>query len=289
MFEFIKNLSKVTDENFSEFFANAVKKVTDKKAYSAFQGEGEKAVTFNALIKEAEKYCKRNYEWFFKGNFTTDEEHLEVNFGGDKMPKDFKKITFDNGRVRLKGVIDRVDFYGDYARIIDYKTGKSDDSFKALFTGEKLQLYLYALALKDKKLAGAYYMPIIDEYSSEENKQGSLVIGNTLEDDEILSANDENFRDKNESEYLPVKMGKNKLLGTLKEEEMSSLTEYARQMGERAVEQMKDGIVVASPLDKACDYCAYHAVCGIREENVRKVKRVTDGTVTKAILGEEND
>ena len=286
-FEFLRVIDEVTDDNFNLIFNKIAQSVSQKKIYACLQGEGEKEVLFNSLIKETEKFCKKNYEWAKNGKFKTQKEHLEVNFGVDNPPKDFKNIIL-NDRVRLKGVIDRVDVFGDYARVIDYKTGKTNGSAKALFSGEKLQLYLYALALKDKKLSGAYYMPISDEYCSIDDKEQSLVIGNTLEDQEILSASDKNFAENNKSEYLPVHLSKQKLTNTLSPEQMNALVEYAKQMGERAISQMEDGVIAPSPIKDFCNNCKFSAVCGVEEGRIRQIKKVTEETVSKAILG-END
>ena len=61
-------------------------------------------------------------------------------------------------KINLKGKVDRIDFYEDYFRIIDYKTGKCDRSFKELFFGKKVQLEAYIKVVENSlklKPAGA--------------------------------------------------------------------------------------------------------------------------------------
>ena len=60
----------------------------------------------------------------------------------------------------LTGFVDRVDKVDNYFRIIDYKTGKTDNVKKDLFYGKKLQLFLYANSMKEKlglDCGGVYY------------------------------------------------------------------------------------------------------------------------------------
>ena len=71
-------------------------------------------------------------------------------------------------------------------------------------------------------------------------------------------------------------------------EQMNALVEYAKQMGERAISQMEDGVIAPSPIKDFCNNCKFSAVCGVEEGRIRQIKKVTEATVSKAILG-END
>jgi ATP-dependent helicase/DNAse subunit B len=52
---------------------------------------------------------------------------------------------------------------------------------------------------------------------------------------------------------------------------------------------MKEGVVVASPCEGACDYCKYKSMCDFDGENERTVEGVTKQTILGAVQGEEND
>ena len=51
---------------------------------------------------------------------------------------------------------------------------------------------------------------------------------------------------------------------------------------------MQDGVIVASPYEKTCEHCPYVSMCQTQEENVRKVKSVSDDTFYKTIKGEDD-
>jgi len=71
-------------------------------------------------------------------------QHFEWRFGGKDMPA--CDITLDDGRtVHFIGVIDRVDINpqtNEY-RILDYKTGRKEVDYDALYLGESVQLPAY--------------------------------------------------------------------------------------------------------------------------------------------------
>jgi ATP-dependent helicase/DNAse subunit B len=80
--------------------------------------------------------------------------HFELAFGKGKVPP--LSLRGDGGEIQLRGYIDRVDVNdaGDL-RIVDYKAGSSSIRSDDLDDGKRLQLPLYALALRDALLVGA--------------------------------------------------------------------------------------------------------------------------------------
>jgi ATP-dependent helicase/DNAse subunit B len=71
--------------------------------------------------------------------------HFELRFGLDGSPP--LRLETDQGRVLLRGVIDRVDIDAERnIRIIDYKTGSSGLHQNDLAEGRRLQLPIYSLA-----------------------------------------------------------------------------------------------------------------------------------------------
>jgi ATP-dependent helicase/DNAse subunit B len=89
--------------------------------------------------------------------------HFEARFGeGDKPPL---VIECEDGPVKLRGVIDRIDEREDGWVVIDYKTGRTPIRHAEALDGRNLQLPIYAMAassvLGDKaKVASAYYLHI---------------------------------------------------------------------------------------------------------------------------------
>ena len=69
--------------------------------------------------------------------------------GRDGSPRKALEMTVGSETIRLRGVIDRIDRDAlGHLRIIDYKSGKRNNSYSlsGLQRGERLQLPLYALA-----------------------------------------------------------------------------------------------------------------------------------------------
>lgn len=89
--------------------------------------------TVTALVKASEGWRPIAYEKAFG---IKDNPPLEIELDGEK--------------VRLRGVIDRIDQDADgNLRVVDYKTGSMHLSKEDLIQGRRLQLPLYALAAKE--------------------------------------------------------------------------------------------------------------------------------------------
>ena len=257
---FISGVEKVVDEkSFDEVFKAATAPVLVSKDFSRFDGE-ENVFSVNLALKECKKYCRKLADWYAKSVFKPQK--AEVVFGdgaGDK--NGYPAVELLNGKVRLSGKIDRVDGYKNYFRIIDYKTGGKEVKDDKIFAGVKLQLYLYSLAIKDKILAGAYYLRVNDEYKSKEDKTKPFLEGKTADVENLISAGEE--------EFIPLS-GKNKAVGVC---EVAAVQKYVKALAEQAAKQMDDGVIVPSPFDGTCAYCEFAAVCGQRLKE-RKVSGV---------------
>lgn len=267
--------------SFDECFGSAVKTALDSGRYNGFFADEQSTAAFYALVSECKKYCKRFYEWLSASAFKTDSSHTEVKFG-DGYGAKYPALRLLNGKVKLSGKIDRVDTYKDYCRIIDYKTGSADDSEKSLFSGTRLQLYLYAAAITDKKLAGAYYIPVTDAFKKTDEKKSSLALGKTLSDPESLIAQDKSIAETGESDFIPVSTEKGKLKNVYDERTMRAFVDYALKISENAARELDDGVIVASPFGDVCEYCEFRALCRAEEPEKRSVKSVDDSVIEQA-------
>ena len=102
---------------------------------------------------------------YMKKVISYDENHAPfkiLNLEGDKRSGYIKQLDLLNGeKVKISGLIDRIDKKGDNIRIIDYKTGadtKEIKNIKSLFSENKkdrndavFQLFFYSLLLKEIK------------------------------------------------------------------------------------------------------------------------------------------
>ena len=117
-------------------------------------------------------------------------QYLELDIS--KSEKWHPLIISDNNlTIKLSGIIDRIDVYDKYYRIIDYKTGDKKINLNELVVGLNLQLFIYLLFaynnLKDYIGAGIFYMPVYYSFNNGEDKNYRLT-GMFLNNDEVISA-----------------------------------------------------------------------------------------------------
>ena len=286
---FVAKMACVSDKDGAyELFDKVGEKVLARDEYKKFLSDPATSATVKRVMTECREYCYKTYLSLKKSGF--NYSRTEVAFGdGDKA--EYPAIKLMDGKVRLKGKIDRVDEGEKYFRVLDYKTGKTDPSEKALFAGVKLQLYLYAAAVMGKYKgeqakfpAGLYYLPVSDKYEKPEDKGGSLAVGKTLSEKQALQVQDGEFFDKGEMDFAPVKIdSKGNIKNGVDKETLSSCVEYAVKVSDAAVKNMMGGVIVASPYEGACEYCEYRALCGQIDPPERKIQSVGKNTFTDAV------
>ena len=119
------------------------------------------------LKKEAKRLIEAIYNQLNKSEFKPIA--TEAWFGRNSK---YKEIQLDNN-IRIEGKIDRIDKCGNYYRVIDYKTGKIDESPENLYYGKKVQLLSYIQAIQSEmkgKPAGALYFPVRNEWAESKKK-----------------------------------------------------------------------------------------------------------------------
>ncbi|MBE5733507.1 MAG: hypothetical protein E7347_00475 [Clostridiales bacterium] len=289
--KYVDKISLVSDKNSSDNLLESIQKeILSRSEYEKFLGEPSTSATLNRVVDECKRYCYKTFLSF--KNSTFNKTKTEASFG-DFEGAEYPAIKLDGGKVSLKGKIDRVDESENYFRVIDYKTGKADPSEKALFAGVKLQLYLYAGAVMNKYAGekfplGLYYLPISDKYEKQEDKGGVLAKGKTLCDLDALTVQDKGIKDSGESEFFAVKYNLNTgdVKNAVDKSVIKACVDYALLVSEKAVQNMKNGVIVASPYDGACDYCEYSALCGLKDACQRTIGAVDDSTFTSISKGE---
>lgn len=273
---FIARVEEATDREKSDaLFDGIAAEVIKKDEYAKFS-DAESAFGLNLALKECKKYCYNLSRWYFSSEFKPRKNGLEVKFGDDvNQSEGYPAVSLSGGKVKLSGKIDRVDECGDYFRIIDYKTGGTEVADDKIFTGQKLQLYLYSLAITDKTLAGAYYLRVNDDYKAGETKRPTLAEGKTAVDGEVIT-------DK-EKEFIPFD-GKNKAVA---QSTLSAVQQYVRAMAEQAAKQLNDGVIIPSPYKGTCEYCEFSPMCrgGLAP---RKVSGVDTALIEESALTAKN-
>lgn len=197
----------------------------------------------------------------------------EASFGREDSA--LKGVTLPRSGVRLIGDIDRIDVFGDRARVIDYKTGAIEFSWSELYFGKKIQLMIYARVMKENgfRPAGFFYFPFSVRWSDDDydhRLKGAFDCS-----PEMLKAMDGNIADKEKSKVIEaiVKTDKNgeaavsgKNTHACTEDELIAAADYAVAVADEAATEILGGSIAASPVSsgrtRACDYCDYAAACG---------------------------
>lgn len=175
----------------------------------------------------------------------------EIRYGDD----DDEKTAIRPSGVTLCGMVDRIDVFGKYARVIDYKSGSSVDlKPDDIYYGKKLQLPVYSEVARRMGYtpAAMFYFPVND------SKEAGLLKGYCVSDPALIGE-----MTKNEK-ILAFDPGKKNR--ALDRENFDALIKYALAAAEKAVAAIKKGYCGARPLSASgkklrCDYCDYASVC----------------------------
>jgi ATP-dependent helicase/nuclease subunit B len=210
------------------------------------------------------------------------------------------------GGVSLHGRIDRIDTYEDdekvYVRVMDYKSGMAGFDLTALYNGLQLQLAVYlnaavAMEKKDhegKKIvpAGLFYFPMKDPMISSELQMSQEAIDDALfkelslegicnADSEIIHYMDQQCGAK--SNILPISYNKDGSLSKTSKavttEQFEQLENFVKEKTAQLGAEIMEGEISVNPYGTpqktACDYCAYHGICGFspKESSYRKLEK----------------
>lgn len=284
---FVEKTAKVENESDCRSVCEKIAKeiIQEKQEYRALSEDEETGARIEAVIDEAKKYCVVCYNQIKHSEFKPKK--VEAKIGGANA--DYPAVEFLNGEVKLTGKIDRVDEFNDYFRIIDYKTGAIDETVKGLYSGQKLQLYLYSKAVTEGRAAGLYYMDLENSFKKSTEKEKSVMIGKTLAEAEIVQATDQTATDGEKGKYFDVKIESDgSVKNGISEETMNAFTDYAYLVAEKGVRYMTDGVIAPLPIEGSCERCKYFALCdgAVRE---RKISSVNAETVTNAVEGKKSN
>lgn len=199
-------------------------------------------------------------------------EFFELKIGNNETIPTLRVPFGEDGEMRIRGSIDRVDIFGDYVRIVDYKTGTKVFKLPDILVGLNLQMliYLYSVVrgeneyLNSKTPAGILYMPSKRDFG---DPKALSMNGLILLDEEVISAMDKNGI----GEYIPQKPYKAD--GTLKSRVTSygesalfrETFNYIELLLKRMGNSVLSGDFKADPTDgvdsDACKYCDFSSIC----------------------------
>ena len=241
---------------------------------------------FGLIKEEAIRACKNIADEIESSSFKP--YGVEVAF--NEWDGQFKPLVINckGDRLKFRGKIDRVDMCGDYFTVIDYKSGTVDTTAadEEFYTGRKIQLYLYSNVFKREGLkpAGAYYYKLSDDFSSEEAQ--TRFNGRTLKDKDVICALDNNFEAEGKSKLYGVSLSKDGIKDTksvMTADGFAAYQKYSEEIARSGAEEIRRGLAVAAPYEKACEYCKYGGLCGYDVETGDRTRRV-DGVTKDVIL-----
>ncbi len=189
-------------------------------------------------------------------------------------------------KVDFSGKVDRIDTFGNYFRIIDYKTGNTGNILKELYYGEKLQLFLYQNVVKNmlnKKPAGVFYFNAKYDYTKNDEDK-VLMKGIAQNDKEILDSLDRKLNIDGESEILPLYKDKDGCYkgSVVAKEDISVYEDYALKLANNAIEEIGEGYIQPKPNEDSCKFCRFNGICGF--ENINGKRKQTKVENFKEIL-----
>lgn len=234
----------------------------------------------------------------------------EIVFGSNSKNKGVKL----KNNISIDGKVDRVDVCGEYFRVIDYKTGHIDLSPKTTYYGQKVQLFAYLLALKNKnmKSAGAFYLPIRNVFIDEDEGQNYSIYklqGYYNSSADVLKAMDTRISPENpKSDIVNMSVSsskENRETNTLvasgnyafSENELNTISEYVKNLCEVAVEEILEGFTKPTPLETdgrtPCEFCEYKNACGRDFNSTKDVRKAMpnikfDNITSKGNIDDKN-
>lgn len=282
---FTKNIKSFENLNQEEFDAKT-KNILNKALNELDVNQAKNVAVLKFVSDEAIRLGRYLFMEQQQSSFKNDSKLNEFEFFGNNAVR----LQIDNNTViSIEGKIDRVDKFGDYIRIIDYKTGETDSNLNAIYFGKKIQLVSYLSACEkigNSKVAGLFYFPIHSDFVKIQQKlrNNYKMQGFLLDNIDVIKYMDSGLSlDKNESDFVPLKIKNNKEVREtgefqisygrtklfLSEKEFNNLKTYTENLCSEAVKEILDGNIEPSPISKLteresgeCAYCELAGFCG---------------------------
>lgn len=279
----LQDLAKEADVNCSEeSFSALAKKIAEEKLskppYSSLVDSKSGKYLSGALLSEAVQIADGMFKQIKNSSFRLSKAECgcEVRLDG----------------VNVYGRIDRVDESGDMVRIIDYKTGNIDATPAKYYTGAKLQLPLYLLAVSDgKRAAGAYYFPASIEYR--DKKDGVFRLQGFMDgSEEVVKASDTTVQPKKKSDFVNAYLSGGRSESAMARCDFNDFLEYSKLVASVGAKEMLSGNIEPSPAEGTCRYCKAGGSCGVnlgKNAEERIPRSVKCSEIAELVRREKNE
>lgn len=240
------------------------------KGYSKIETPHLKLMVSN--MTETLKYLgERLISEFVQSDFKPEKCELIIGRDGDIPP--LKLAASEDISVTVSGAIDRLDRYGGYVRIIDYKTGKREFKLPDILIGQNMQMliYLYAVCKNEiigGKPAGIFYMrAALPEDGTVKSRSMN---GFMPETEELINAMDKSGT----GEFINQSNPRSRLMGVT-DDDFTNIFDFLELKLKQAGLNIANGRFSANPIDgrdkKACEYCEFASICRIEKEKPPRV------------------
>lgn len=222
-------------------------------------------------------------------------EKCEVSIGNEGTIPTVVFPFGEDGKLSLYGSIDRLDRWGSYIRIVDYKTGGKTFKLSDTLYGLNLQMLLYLYCVirgnnkdyRGKKPAGILYLPSKKDI----NKTGLAMNGIICENTDVIEA----MEKENQGVFIPkYKVNKDSSpsksnTSFIPEEAFDTIFDYIEKLAYDMGQQLHKGNISVDPIesaeDSACKYCNYKTVCGIEDAACRKTEKYSNEDIFEKMRG----
>lgn len=287
----LKEAENATDEAAAQRAAELAAQINTEERVRAYaQEEGEKmlgtslyamqqdtdsgAYFTQKLLKEAVDVAMAAYVQIKNSAF-----HIEAT-----------EKTIDGELIR--GQVDRVDSSEEYVRVIDYKTGRIDDSAGAYYTGKKLQMQLYMHEVQGDRIpAAVLYFPAALDFAAEDEGRFRMK-GFLNKSEKALLCGDKNLTKDKKSEYFPAALeNSSRTTRVMEEGKFKDFIEYSVHVSRQACKELKGGFIAATPYDNECKYCKFGGMCGYSKDinAPRKEERIEPSTIANIAKKERGE
>lgn len=255
------------------------RKLLASPKYSALTSDKRGQYSADALTEEAVEVCLGAFEQLRNSSFRVAEVEKTC------------RLVLDGGAT-LFGRIDRVDDCDDMVRVIDYKTGSTDNSAASYYMGLKLQLPVYLLASSEgRRAVGAYYFPAKVEY--EEEHDGVFRLKGYMDGSEdVVRSSDSEVKEKQKSRYVDAYLNGRQVESALSKDDFADFLLYSSLVARQGAKEMAEGNASPSPAEGACKRCQLAGSCGFAlglDGEERKKAKVDCRTIAGIVRKQRGD
>ncbi len=241
-----ERFNDMKDEAACRAFAVETGETLLRQRFSALSDTAAGAYTARRLVEEGAEVSVAAFRQLIRSSFRVKETEGKIS-----LPELF-----------LSGMTDRIDVSDDFVRVIDYKTGRIDDSPSAYYTGRKLQLELYLRgASRGYRPAGAFYFPAADNFAGKEEEKFRMS-GFFSGEDEVLVRMDPSLAEGERSLLFEGKRDGKYTDKSMKQEDFEAFLDYSVLLSQRAENEIREGNIAPSPYENTCAWCKLRSLCG---------------------------